>query len=366
MANLPSMVLSGIRLPVAALDRENRFIFANPAAEEFFQASAGTLLGSVATELLDDSVAALLDRAREGGAPVNGHGVDIASERLGLRRVDIQISPLHDTAPGDTPLGDTPLGDTEGALVLVVRERRLAERLRGQHRFEGAARSTALVSALLAHEIKNPLAGIRGAAELIASGDGGDREALTRLVMAEADRIASLLTRVETLVGDNPPAREPVNIHEVLDHCIRLAENSFGRECRFTTSFDPSLPPALGDRDLLVQCFVNLIKNACEAVEAEETITIQSSYDLGSRLATGESRAACPLVVEITDHGEGIPETVREHIFDPFITGRANGTGLGLALVASTISGHGGTIDVETRPGLTSFRVGLPVAEQAA
>ena len=360
MANLPAMVLSGIRLPIAALDSENRFIFANPAAEEFFQASAGTLLGSVATDLLDDSVSALLDRARQGGAPVNGRGVDIASERLGQRRVDIQISPLHDTAPGGVA------GATEGALVLVVHEQRLAERLRGQHRFEGAARSTALVSALLAHEIKNPLAGIRGAAELIASGDGEDREALTRLVMAEADRIASLLTRVETLVGDNPPAMEPVNIHEVLDHCIQLAENSFGRECRFTTSFDPSLPPALGDRDLLVQCFVNLIKNACEAVEAEETITIQSSYDLGSRLATGESRAACPLVVEITDHGEGIPETVREHIFDPFITGRPNGTGLGLALVASTISGHGGTIDIETRPGLTSFRVGLPVAERAA
>ena len=356
MADLAAKVLAGIRLPVAALDGENRLIFANPAAEEFFQAGAETLLGSVVTDLLDDSVSALLDRAREGDAPVSGNGIEIATERLGRRRVDIQISPLHDTEPGGTG----------GALVLVLREQRQAERLRGQHRFEGAARSTALVSALLAHEIKNPLAGIRGAAELIASSNGADREALTRLVMAEADRIASLLTRVETLVGDNPPALEPVNIHEVLDHCIRLAENSFGRECRFSTSFDPSLPPALGDRDLLVQCFVNLIKNACEAVEAEDTITIQSSYDLGSRLATGQSRAACPLVVEITDHGGGIPETVREHIFDPFITGRPNGTGLGLALVASAISGHNGTIDVETRPGLTSFRVGLPVAERAA
>ena len=356
MADLAAMVLSGIRLPVAALDRENRFIFANPAAEEFFQASADALLGRAVGDFLDDAATAMLVRARKGDAPVNGNGIDIVSERLGQRRVDIQISPLHDTAERGT----------EGALVLVLREQGQAERLRGQHRFEGAARSTALVSALLAHEIKNPLAGIRGAAELIASGDGGDREALTRLVVAEADRIASLLTRVETLVGDNPPDLEPVNIHEVLDHCIRLAENSFGRECRFSTSFDPSLPPALGDRDLLVQCFVNLIKNACEAVEAEDTITIQSSYDLGSRLATGESRAACPLVVEITDHGGGIPETVREHIFDPFITGRPNGTGLGLALVASAISGHGGTIDVETRPGQTSFRVGLPVAERAA
>ena len=350
MTGLPAMVLSGIPVPVAAFDRDNRFIFANPAAEEFFQSSASTLGECGAEDFFDDAVAAMLDRTRRSGAPVNGHGVDLASDRLGRRRVDIHVSPLD---------------GAEGGLVLTIREQRLADLLRGRQRFLGSARSSALLSALLAHEIKNPLAGIRGAAELIASGDGEDRAALTGLITAEADRIASLLTRVEVLVGDTPPARGPVNIHEVLDHCIRLAENSFGRECRFRTTFDPSLPPALGDRDLLTQCFINLIKNACEADVNGELITIESSYDLGAKFASADSRA-CPLVVEITDRGEGVPESVRDHMFDPFITGRPNGTGLGLALVASAISGHGGTIDVETRPGMTSFRVGLPVAGRAA
>ena len=351
MNTLPEMMLAGIRNPVAALDSSNRFLFANPAAEEFFRSSAATLKEYSVNDFFDGVILTMLERARLSGNSVSDQGIDVNSPRLGLKRINIQVSPLQ---------------DTNNTLVLVIQERQLAERLRGQQQFRGAARSMALLSALLAHEIKNPLAGIRGAAELIADDPGGDIGPMTGLIMSEADRIASLLTRVETLVGDRPPELGSVNIHEVLNHCIQLAENSFGRGCNLITAFDPSLPPALGDRDLLIQCFINLLKNACEASDYKQNIKIKSSFNRGARFAGGSAGAACPLVVEIIDQGEGIPDNLRDHIFDPFITGKSNGTGLGLALVASTVASHGGTIDVESRPGLTSFRVGLPVSEEAA
>lgn len=353
MSSLPELMLSGIRYPIAAVDGDNRIIFANPAAEEFFQSSAASLGECRIDDFFDNGITAMLARARQSGSSVSDQGIDLVSPRLGRKRINIQISPLH---------------DARSTLVVAIQERQLAERLRGQQQFRGAARSMALLSALLAHEIKNPLAGIRGAAELIAGDPDGDPAPLTSLIMSETDRIASLLTRVETLVGDRPPEARPVNIHEVLNHCIRLAQNSFGRNCRLETAFDPSLPLALGDHDLLVQCFINLIKNACEADDKKQLIKIKSSFNLGARFAYGDDgpRAGCPLVVEVIDHGSGIPELIRDHIFDPFITGKPNGTGLGLAMVASTIASHGGTIDVESRPGWTSFKVGLPMAEEAA
>lgn len=351
-ASLPEMMLSGIRYPITAIDRDNRFIFANPAAEEFFQASASLLAACQVEDFFVDVIPEMLNRARANRSSVSDQGIDLHSPKLGQKRINIQVSPLH---------------DARETLVMAVQEMHLAERLRGQEQFRGAARSMELLSALLAHEIKNPLAGIRGAAELLADDPSGDPSALTGLIMAETDRIAALLTRVETLVGEEPPERKPVNIHAVLNHCIKVAKNSFGREAQLVTSFDPSLPQALGDHDLLVQCFINLIKNACEAIDKNNLIEIKSSFNLGARFAyaSGGEGAACPLVVEITDHGSGIPSHLRDHIFDPFITGRPNGTGLGLAMVASAVSRHGGTIDVDTQPGRTSFRVGLPMSEIA-
>ncbi|MGC6484888.1 MAG: two-component system sensor histidine kinase NtrB, partial [Candidatus Puniceispirillales bacterium] len=301
-------------------------------------------------DFFDPPVISLLGRARQNGSSVHDQGVEIRSQKLGRKLINIQISPLLDQPE---------------ALVVAIQERSLAEKLRGQEQFRGAARSMGHIAALLSHEIKNPLAGIRGAAELIAADPGGDSTALTDLITAEADRIAALLTRAETLAGGKPPERRPVNINEILHHSIALAESSFGKKRQFVHGFDPSLPMASGDRDLLTQCFINLIKNACEATDNDGVISIKTSFNLGARLALGgdQDRAASPLLVEIGDNGSGIPDHLHAHVFDPFVTGKSTGSGLGLAMVASTVASHDGTIDFESRPGQTRFRVGLPMVE---
>lgn len=353
---LAEAVLAGLTHPVIALDEMDQMIFVNTAAEEFFKASRGILLGTALSGFMDADHAlfAMVKRARNTRASVSDQGLDITSPRLGHRLVNIQVSSLHGAG-------------LPQVVVIALQERALAERLRGQEQFRGAARSMTSLSALLAHEIKNPLAGIRGAAELLQQNDGvtpEDHRAMTSLIVAETDRIAALLTRMEALAGGKAIDRKPVNIHEVIDHCIRLAENSFGKDRTIIPRFDPSLPDTEGDRDLLIQSLLNLIKNACEATDKNGTIVIATSYNLGARLSVAEdrSRAIAPLVVEVTDNGGGISRDLKSHIFDPFVTGKSNGTGLGLALVASAIADHGGTIDVTSRPGETSFRIGLPVA----
>lgn len=346
---LADAMISSVTTPMMAIDDSNQFMLANPAAEEFFQISVAGLMDMTFDDLFDSSVISLLDRAREHASSVNDQGLEVRLPKSGRKLINLQISPLLDYPSG---------------LVIAIQERSLAERLRGQEKFRGAAKSMGHIAALLSHEIKNPLAGIRGAAELIASDPEGDSQPLTDLIMAEADRIASLLTRAETLSGGQAPRRQPVNINEILSHAINLSQRSFGQGLVIRQQFDPSLPMASGDRDLLIQCFVNLIKNACEAIDKNGEITIKTSFNLGARFAVGgdQDRAASPLLVEIVDNGSGIPEHLLAHVFDPFVTGKSTGTGLGLAMVASTVASHDGTIDVDSRPGKTSFRIGLPMA----
>ena len=278
-----------------------------------------------------------------------------------LSEPDLSEPDFNSTSPEDQPTASM-----SGGVIVAIQERALAERLRGQQQFRGAARSMTSLSALLAHEIKNPLAGIRGAAELLKSGHH-DPDALTGLIISETDRIAALLTRMESLAGGKDIDRSPVNIHEVINHCITLAQNSFGQDFDIISVFDPSLPDTEGDRDLLIQSLLNLIKNACEASDKKNKIIIRTFYNLGVHYAVARQagQAVAPLVIEIEDHGSGISPELKEHIFDPFVTNKSKGTGLGLALVASTIADHGGTIDVTSQTGKTIFRIGLPMSERA-
>jgi two-component system nitrogen regulation sensor histidine kinase GlnL len=232
-----------------------------------------------------------------------------------------------------------------------------------------AARSVTAMSAVLAHEVKNPLSGIRGAAQLLEqSVPETDRE-LTRLICDEADRVCALVDRMG-MIGDSAPLnRTPVNIHEVL-HKVRLsAEAGFASHVRITEVYDPSLPPVLGNADELVQVFLNLVKNAAEAVPAKGgEIVLSTAFQLGLRMSNrGNGRNGraiqLPLVVSVQDNGSGIPEDVAPHLFDPFVTTKANGTGLGLALVAKVVDAHGGVIEFDSQPRRTVFRVMLPIMD---
>ena len=347
-------ILASMPNPVFVLDADDCFSYLNNAAEMFFQSSQVILSGSSLKTLVpgDSPLFSMLERARSQQLSVADQGVELAGPRLGLKLVNVQISPFGDR------------GSAEGRLLVTIQERALAERLRGQSVFHGAARSISAMAALLAHEVKNPLAGIKGAAQLLQADLGPDEENLTRMIVEETDRITALLDRMEGFAGGASVVLAPVNIHEILDHCLAVASASFGSHLKIIRSYDPSLPSMDGHRDLLIQSFINIIKNASEATDKKVDLTVKTSYSRGRRLSIGSARAQLhvPIQIEIMDNGPGIPEEIRDHIFDPFVTGKSGGSGLGLAMVASVVADHGGMVEVDTAAGQTIFRFNFPIA----
>jgi two-component system, NtrC family, nitrogen regulation sensor histidine kinase GlnL len=347
-------VLAALPDAVLLVAPDNSIVYVNPAAETFFAAGAPVLCGAQVSELVpeDSPVAAILAQVRRSGASVSEEEVAIENPRIGAHVVTLQAAPVSDA------------GNT---IILSIHERSIAHKLDRQLVHRGAARSVTAMAAMLAHEVKNPLSGIRGAAQLLEGSvsSAKDRE-LTRLICDEADRIVKLVDRMEVFSDARPIERQAVNIHQVLEHVRLVAQNGFARHVKFDENYDPSLPPVLGNRDQLVQVFLNLVKNAAEAVpEQGGEIVISTAYRHGIRMAIpgSEARLKLPLVVGIQDNGAGIPEDIRAHLFDPFVTSKINGTGLGLALVAKIIGDHGGVIEFDSQPRRTIFRVMLPIDE---
>jgi two-component system, NtrC family, nitrogen regulation sensor histidine kinase GlnL len=347
-------VLAALPAPVIVIDRDDKICLVNPAAEQFFGSSATALCETAFSALvaLHSPILALIDAVRRVGNTMSEYDVPLEGPRFGSRTVTIQVAPA---------------GHTADQLILVLHERSMVDKLDRQLTHRSAARSITAMAAMLAHEVKNPLSGIRGAAQLLEQdADQGGRE-LTRLICDETDRIVALVDRMEAFSGHQPIQREPVNIHEVLERVRKLAQSGFARHARFVEEYDPSLPPVHGNRDLLVQVFLNIVKNAAEALpNTDGEIILSTAYRHGLRLAGpgGEARRLLPLMVAVTDNGSGIPEDMRAYLFDPFVTSKRNGTGLGLALVAKVIGDHGGVIEFDSQPRRTVFRVFLPVVAQ--
>jgi two-component system, NtrC family, nitrogen regulation sensor histidine kinase GlnL len=345
-------VLAALPDPVLVVDEADHLRYANAAAEEFFDAGESMLLGLNLSELLpkDSPIFGLIDSVRRSGASVSEYGVGIDTPRLGSRHLTIQAAPL---------------GDERDFVVVVLQARSIADKIDRQLTHRNAARSVTAMAAMLAHEVKNPLSGIRGAAQLLEeNATGSDRE-LTRLICDEADRICALVDRMDVFSDRRPLERGPINIHEVLERVRRAAQSGFARHIRFIEEYDPSLPPIHGNRDLLIQVFLNLVKNAAEAAPPQGgEIVLSTSYQHGVRMtvAGSDSRVHLPLLVSVTDNGEGIPDDLRPHLFDPFVSTKHHGSGLGLALVAKVVGDHGGVIEFESQPRRTVFRVYLPMA----
>ncbi|MBT5767473.1 MAG: two-component sensor histidine kinase, partial [Kordiimonadaceae bacterium] len=253
----------------------------------------------------------------------------------------------------------------ENGAVIQFQQRTIAQKINQQKHHRNAARSVSGMAAMLAHEIKNPLSGIKGSAQILSQDISKDDVALTDLIIDEVDRICKLVDRMEVFTDHRQIEREEINIHSVLEHVKKLSENGFGKHVKFVELYDPSLPNTLGDHGSLIQVFLNLLKNAAEAVtENDGQITITTAYRLGMRVASanGEEFLNLPLEITIIDNGGGIDDTIKEDIFDPFVTTKSGGSGLGLALVAKIISDHGGVIECESDEGKTIFRVLLPSA----
>lgn len=347
-------VLGAVPVPVVVLDGELRFRFANPAAELFFGLSAASLAQLRLSDLLpaDGRVFALIGQVRAQDAPVSDHGLTLESPRLFRTDVTVHGAPFPDIA---------------GGVVLALQDGSKAQKLDRQLIFRGAARGASAMAAMLAHEVKNPLSGIRGAAQLLElSTTGADRD-LCLLIQDEVDRIKALVERMD-MFSDRPVECAAVNIHEVLGHVKRIAETGFAAALRIQEEYDPSLPPVWGNRDLLVQILLNLVKNAAEAVDpANGEIHLATSYHHGVRIAVPGSseRVHLPLQVTVRDNGPGVPEEIRASLFEPFVTTKRGGQGLGLALVAKLVADQGGLIECDSRPGRTVFRLSLPVAPAA-
>jgi two-component system nitrogen regulation sensor histidine kinase GlnL len=344
-------VLNALPDPILVVDAAGVITFVNAAAEQFFEAGASVLARQRLDEVLPfaSPVLNLVQQVRTHESSVSEYEVDFGSPRFGARPVDVQVAPVLEAA---------------GHVMICIQERTIAQKIDRQLSHRGAARSVTGMAAVLAHEVKNPLSGIRGAAQLLEQSVPESERDLTKLICDETDRICALVDRMEVFTDRRPVSREPVNIHQVLEHVRRVAKTGFARDVRFVEAYDPSLPPVLGDRNQLIQVFLNLVKNAAEAVpEKGGEIVLATAFRHGVRVAVPGSRKRLrvPLEVIVRDNGEGVPPDVKAHLFEPFVTTKASGTGLGLALVAKIIGDHGGMIECESEPRRTTFRVLLPV-----
>ena len=353
----PENIINSISDGILTIDGDDNITFANIAAEQLLGSSLPILKRKNLKDIVleDSPLMALVSQARKKRAVITEYDVAIGNPVIGEHKLDIHVSGL---------ISDGSASD-DTCLLIQMQRRSIAHKINQQQTHRNAARSVSGMAAMIAHEIKNPLSGIKGSAQILAQDVNEDDRPLTDLICEEVDRICSLVDRMEIFTDERSFDKKELNIHQILEHVKTLAENGFGKNVRFNENYDPSLPDTLGDKGALIQVFLNLVKNACEAAAEENPqVTLTTSFKQGVRIAasgTGEI-LHLPLEICVIDNGQGIPDEIRENIFDPFITTKKDGSGLGLALASKIIGDHGGILECDSANGKTVFRILLPAA----
>lgn len=344
-------MLASLPLAVIMLAPSGVVAWVNPAAEQFFGQSLRRLEGKRIGDLLDFTEPRLAERLSEDEAPVSARGTEVTVRHKGPRRLDVTL---------------TPIVDQPGWQMVTLHDSANSEAL-GE---AGAPGENSVLRApeILAHEIKNPLAGIRGAAQLLARKVGDKDKALTSLIADEVDRIAKLIDQMQSLSSRTIEPVEPCNLHEAVRRASAvMAAGKAG--LRIEEEFDPSLPSVLGSGDGLVQVLINLIANAEEACRdmPKPRVIVRTRFASGLRLhSTGAgSPVRLPIELRVSDNGPGIDPDMRDHVFEPFVTTKKSGQGLGLALVRKLVRDMNGRISHDRdEEGWTHFRVHLAVASE--
>lgn len=340
----PAEMLAALPAALLLLDPEERIADANGAAEDLLNASVATLRGRA----LGDVIVPPLDYVRRTGeaAALALYDLPVMTARGQRLRVDFLVAPVADRP------GWRLLLLHQGAAALAI-----------GHRLERGSRAAVGAAAMLAHEIKNPLSGIRGAAQLIEAEVTGETRALTTLIRDEVDRIAALIDRMQRFTDVRPLACQAENLHAILDHVRSVAATGFAAGRAIAERYDPSLPPVLADRDSLVQVLLNLLKNAAEAAGDAGMIAVSTAYRHGVAVAGADGRrVALPIEITVADDGPGVPEEIVDHLFEPFVTTKRSGQGLGLALADKLVRDMGGILQHAREGQWTMFRILLPRA----
>jgi two-component system nitrogen regulation sensor histidine kinase GlnL len=358
-------LLQALPQPAVLVDANYTILEANNAAEVFFRTSLAIMRREGLKHFVPfgSPVFATIDQVAADNSPLTAYGVDLATPRQsGDMIVDVYAVPIADIGAGRS--------GGVGAIAMTLHPQARTQKLDRQLTSQSSARSVSGLAAMLAHEIKNPLSGIRGAAQLLEGSVNDEDRALTQLITDEADRIVKLVDRMEVFSDERPVERDAVNIHTVLEHVKRLAESGFGSHIHFVEHYDPSLPPIFANRDQMVQVFLNLVKNACESIgsASDGEIVLSTGFRPGIRLSVPGSskRLTLPMEFAIRDNGKGIANELLPNLFDPFITTKSNGSGLGLALVAKIIRDHGGVVECESPGRGATFKVMMPVYQPSA
>jgi two-component system nitrogen regulation sensor histidine kinase GlnL len=342
---------TSLPIPALLIGPDERIVDINPAAEGFLNLSSKSLRNMPLWDkvMVDAPLEEAFERACRNRSSLFVNNVDVGSGERAPMVCNIQVAPML---------------ETEGQMLFLVSPQEFAGRISRNSSSKTAAKSAIGMAEMLAHEIKNPLAGITGAAQLLSMNLEAEDLELTDLIVEETRRIVKLLEQVEQFGNLQPPKRKSVNIHDVLDRARKSAMVGFGAKMKIIEDYDPSLPATFADKDQLLQVFLNLLKNASEAAQSEGgTIRLHTFYEHSLHLRRKDGmRAGLPLQIEVIDDGPGLPPDISADIFEPFVSGRENGTGLGLALVSKIVADHDGWISVESVPGRTVFRISLPIA----